>query len=131
MQQPHLLACIRYIEMNPVRAKLVQELQERPWSSSKAHISGQEDGFIDSAKLLTLVGWDWKSFLCKAVDPKTVKALCKHERTGRPLGDNRLLIIKKTLKFRYHFVFRNKYAIKFRVSDFLIRIIVYTIMKVN
>lgn len=38
---------------------------------------------------------------------------------------------KKTLKFRYHFVFGNKYAINFRVSDFLIRIIVYTIMKVN
>jgi hypothetical protein len=47
------------------------------------------------------------------------------------LGNYRLLIIKKTLKFRYHFVFGNKYAINFRVSDFLIRIIVYTIMKVN
>jgi hypothetical protein len=47
------------------------------------------------------------------------------------LGDNRLLILKKMLRFRYHFVFENRYAINFRVSDFLIRIIVYTIMKVN
>jgi putative transposase len=58
MQQTHLLACIRYIEMNPVRAKLVQEPQEWPWSSAKAHISGQKDDFIDSAKLLAMIGGD-------------------------------------------------------------------------
>jgi prevent-host-death family protein len=34
-----------------------------------------------------MVSEDWKSFLLKAVDPNTVKALRKHERTGRPIGD--------------------------------------------
>jgi putative transposase len=50
--------------------------------------SKQEDDFIDSAKLLAMIGGDWKSFLLKPVDPNTVKALRKHERTGRPLGDS-------------------------------------------
>ena len=88
MQQTHLLACIRYIEMNPVRAKLVQDPEEWPWSSAKAHISGHEEGFIDCAVLLGMIGEDWKSFLLQAVDADTVKALRKHERTGRPMGDN-------------------------------------------
>ena len=42
MQQTHLLACARYIEMNPVRANLVQAPERWPWSSAAAHISGRE-----------------------------------------------------------------------------------------
>jgi putative transposase len=74
--------------MNPVRAKLVQDPEEWPWSSAKAHISGHEEGFIDCAVLLGMIGEDWKSVLLQAVDADTVKALRKHERTGRPMGDN-------------------------------------------
>ena len=87
MQQSHLLACIRYIEMNPVRAKLVQAPQNWPWSSAAAHISGYGDGFVDCRALLDMVNGDWKSFLLKAIDTDTVEALRKHERTGRPIGD--------------------------------------------
>ena len=88
MQQSHLLACIRYIEMNPVRAKLVQAPEDWPWSSAAAHVSGGGDGFVDCEALLEMVKEDWKSFLLKAVDTDTVEALRKHERTGRPIGDN-------------------------------------------
>ncbi len=37
----YLLACIRYIELNPVRAQLVAQADEYPWSSYNARINGQ------------------------------------------------------------------------------------------
>ena len=40
MDEKYLLACVRYIEMNPVRAGLVAKPEEWPWSSVLAHISG-------------------------------------------------------------------------------------------
>jgi len=41
MQENYLLACTRYIELNPVRAKLVTQPEDWPWSSAQAHISGK------------------------------------------------------------------------------------------
>ena len=34
---------IRYVENNPVRAGLVQEPDEYPWSSAKSHVDKGED----------------------------------------------------------------------------------------
>ncbi|MFZ1431218.1 MAG: hypothetical protein WAS21_31215 [Geminicoccaceae bacterium] len=36
-----LLAAVRYIELNPVRARLVATPEAWPWSSAKAHLTGQ------------------------------------------------------------------------------------------
>jgi putative transposase len=38
----YLLACYRYIELNPVRAGLVQHPQDYPWSSYQANAMGKE-----------------------------------------------------------------------------------------
>ena len=87
MQESHLIACIRYLEMNPVRAKLVNEPEKWPWSSAAAHISGQSDEFVNCHALLDIIKEDWKSFLLKAIDKDTIETFRKHERTGRPIGD--------------------------------------------
>lgn len=39
--EPYLLACYRYIELNPVRAGMVQHPEEYPWSSYRWHALGQ------------------------------------------------------------------------------------------
>ena len=88
MQEMHLIACIRYIEMNPVRAKLVNDPEKWLWSSAAAHISGQNNEFVNSRALLKIIKEDWKSFLLKAVDKQTIETFQKHERTGRPIGDS-------------------------------------------
>jgi len=44
----YLLACIRYVELNPVRAEMVQAPGEYRWSSYRANALGAED------KLLTI-----------------------------------------------------------------------------
>ena len=42
----YLLACMRYIELNPVRAGLVTQPQAYRWSSFRANALGKEDALI-------------------------------------------------------------------------------------
>lgn len=39
----YLLACYRYIELNPVRANMVVHPGDYPWSSYRAHAYGEQD----------------------------------------------------------------------------------------
>src|SRR5712691_2808827 len=42
----HLLACMRYIEENPVRAGLAARPGEYPWSSYRANALGEDDALV-------------------------------------------------------------------------------------
>jgi len=85
MDRGHCLAAARYIEMNPVRAKLAAEPTAYPWSSARAHVTGVPDALVGESSLTQEVG-DWKMFLDEEPSAATVEALRRHERTGRPLG---------------------------------------------
>jgi len=87
MDEHYLLACARYIEMNPVRAKLVAHPAEWRWSSARAHLDATTDGIVKTGVLLDLVGNGWGEFLAEDIPSMDVAALRRHERTGRPLGD--------------------------------------------
>ena len=43
----YLLTCIRYIELNPVRAKVVQRPEDYPWSSFGFRAEGRHDSLLD------------------------------------------------------------------------------------
>ena len=51
----HLLAVARYIEMNPVAAGLADRPDAYRWSSARAHLHGAEDSLVNTAPLLGLV----------------------------------------------------------------------------
>ena len=40
MDEEHLAAALRYVSLNPVRARLVERAQHRRWSSTRAHLRG-------------------------------------------------------------------------------------------
>jgi putative transposase len=42
----YLLACMRYIELNPVRAGLVKSAADYRWSSYRANVLGKEDALV-------------------------------------------------------------------------------------
>jgi REP-associated tyrosine transposase len=42
----YVLACMRYIELNPVRAGMVREARAYRWSSYRANAEGAEDGLV-------------------------------------------------------------------------------------
>ncbi len=86
MDETYLYAATRYVELNPVRAQLVKEPWTYPWSSAKAHITGKDDKLVYVAPLCERIT-DWKGFLSTGIPEKEMADLRKHERTGRPLGD--------------------------------------------
>lgn len=86
MDEAYLLAAARYIEQNPVRAGLVMQPGEYPWSSAAAHLAGQNDELVKVRPLLDLV-LDWNEFIDAQVSKDMLGNFRKHEQTGRPLGD--------------------------------------------
>lgn len=86
MDEHYLLACARYIEMNPVRAKLATHPAEWRWSSARAHIDGATNEIVNVGPLLDLAGTDWGAFLSQGTSCNDQAVLRRHERTGRPLG---------------------------------------------
>jgi putative transposase len=87
MDENYLLATARYIEMNPVRARLAQEPQSWRWSSARAHFAGMDDRLVKVSPLLEMAG-DWRLFLSSGAEEEQMNNIRRHERTGRPLGSN-------------------------------------------
>ena len=85
MGEKHMLAATRYVELNPVRAGIVDRPEDYRWSSAPAHISGKDDDLVRTAQLIEMVG-DWREFLSDGLDERDAEELRSHERTGRPLG---------------------------------------------
>lgn len=85
MDEAHALAAARYIELNPVRARLVERPEAWSWSSARAHLTGRNDGLTAIDALGVPVG-EWEAFLRAGLDEATLESLRAGERTGRPLG---------------------------------------------
>lgn len=85
MDEAHLLAACRYVELNPVRAGLVAAPQDWAWSSARAHLGGRPDGVVSIGPMLSRVP-DWAGFLAAGLPEADHQALRSAERTGRPLG---------------------------------------------
>src|SRR5271157_1593499 len=49
MDEDHLAAAYRYVNLNPVRARLVERAEDWPWSSARALLGLAEDGLTDLA----------------------------------------------------------------------------------
>lgn len=85
MDETYLLACARYVELNPVRAGLAKRAQDWPWSSARAHLEGVGDGLTDPAPLLER--WpDWRQVIEAPLEEEALQAIRVRERSGRPLG---------------------------------------------
>jgi putative transposase len=87
MDERHMMACARYIELNPVRARLADRPEDWRWSSARAHLTGKADGVTDISALGGPAG-DWRAFLDAGVDDGELAVLRSGERTGRPAGDD-------------------------------------------
>ncbi len=85
MDEEHLLVAGRYVERNPVVAKMAQTPQEHLWSSCRFHCGlSDRDPLVSDPVLPSLVD-DWKKFL-QSADDEREKSLKSKTRTGRPAG---------------------------------------------
>jgi putative transposase len=87
MDETHLYAALRYVSLNPVRARLVERAEDWPWSSVRAHLAGKDNGVVRVAPALERVG-RFANFLAQDFDAERDFApLRRSETSGRPVGD--------------------------------------------
>ena len=86
MDEGHLLNAVRYVTLNPVRAKLVKRARDWTWSSARAHLAGRDDKVVTAAPVLERTG-DFSDFLGEPFDEaQAYGALRRAETIGRPIG---------------------------------------------
>lgn len=90
LDETHVLVAARYIELTPVRARATDRPDRYRWSSAKAHMTGRDDRLVTVAPLLEMAG-KWGPFLRRGMTNDEHRTIRKHERTGRPLGDDRFV----------------------------------------
>jgi len=91
MDEVYLMATVRYVERNPVVAKLCRTLDEWEWSSAAAHTKGVDDELVTVQPMLERVG-DWRAYLTSVHSGDGALEMIKRQtRTGRPLGDQRVV----------------------------------------
>ncbi len=86
MEEKHWLSCAAYVELNPVKAKIVEKPWDYKWSSVHAYLSDHSDGYVNIEPLRSMVK-DWKQFLTDQMNETVPLLFEAHERTGRPLGE--------------------------------------------
>lgn len=90
MEETHLLAAVRYIELNPVRAGLCDRAKDWQWSSVHVHAGPRSDSLVAASPSLEEIT-DWRSFLEGDHSDSVIDAIRKHTRTGRPLGTSEFI----------------------------------------
>ncbi len=93
LDEPHLWEALRYVELNPVRAGIVERPEQWPWSSAAAHC-----GLAASDAVLEVERWkrrwtagEWRHFLGQPESASELAALRRFTHTGRPLGSPRFV----------------------------------------
>ncbi len=88
LNNSHLMAAIRYVENNPVRAGIVKKAWKWKWSSAAAHI-GKTNPMIHLEDLTNLVDVStrsWKQYLNSNENEEDINDIRKHTLLGFPLG---------------------------------------------
>jgi putative transposase len=83
----------KYVELNPVRAKVCRAPWIYEWSSAALHIDTKA-----ASELLNLPGWykmisakEWRGELASGIDQKQLNRIRMSTHTGRPLGTDGFL----------------------------------------
>lgn len=89
LDSEHLWIALRYVERNPVRAKLADEAQSWEWSSAPVHCRNTLDEHLDLE--LWKRRWSaktWEEYLVAGEKVEQLDALRRCTHTGRPLGSD-------------------------------------------
>ncbi len=86
LDERHLMAVARYVELNPVAAGIVKDPGRYGWSSAAFHLRRKKrDPLIKDRSLLGLVH-DWKAFLAQGIEEAEARRLERRLAAGKPLG---------------------------------------------
>jgi putative transposase len=89
----HLWLALKYVELNPVRAKLCRRAWQYGWSSAALHTEEKAE-----SELLNLPRWykqisaqEWRQELAGGLTDAEVARIRLRTHTGRPLGSDRFV----------------------------------------
>ena len=96
MDDPHLIAALRYVERNPVAAGLARHAEDWRWSSARSHIAGKrtpDDPLTDVEAMRGHIA-NWRAMLRHGAEAggmgvqgeALAEAIEARLRTGRPLA---------------------------------------------
>ena len=93
LDEAHLWQALRYVELNPVRAGMVEAAEAWRWSSAAAHC-----GLASPDPILEMERWrqrwtasEWRQFLADAESADEIRTLRHSTHTGRPLGSKEFM----------------------------------------
>lgn len=95
-EESYLLACQRYIELNPVRAGIVEHPAEYRWSSYRVNAQGEESGLVTPHPLYLSLGAEavgrqaaYRELFRSELDPGVVDSIRQATNGNFALGDAR------------------------------------------
>ena len=90
----HLLAVLRYIEANPLRANMVERAVDYPWSSFACHGAGRPDPLLDPvpgyealAAYPAVRQRRWSAYVHQEPEEAELAAIRRSGATGLPYGE--------------------------------------------
>lgn len=91
LDSSHFIRAVRYIELNPVRAGIVEDPTYYRWSSARMHCGeGVHDLLVKPTTILSDCVGDWHRYLTND-DNDDFSQLRLNTRTGRPLGSKKFI----------------------------------------
>jgi putative transposase len=95
-EDDYLLTCVRYIELNPVRANMVQDPGQYRWSSNRHNGLGQADRRITPHPIYLALGQDgssrqaaYRGLFRSQLDEEALADIRRALAQGQPLGRDR------------------------------------------
>ena len=86
LDDEHFWAAMRYVELNPVRAGIVQRAEDYRWSSAPAHCGLVDDPLLSALPAgASLIG-NWSEWLKAGNSISELKSIRNCTNTGRPCG---------------------------------------------
>lgn len=108
LDDQYMWAAIRYVERNPVRARMVRKAERYPWSSAAFHCGLRNDTILKNnskrSSLNNKIG-DWSSWLAEGDMPNELEIIRRNIDKGLACGSDRFIsrlekMIGRPLKFR-------------------------------
>lgn len=93
LDERHYWLAMKYIELNPLRARLCRKPWRYAWSSAAMHVdAGAESDVLDLVRWYdTISAAQWRKELTVALSESDMGQLRSRTHTGRPLGSDRFL----------------------------------------
>ena len=94
LDEVYLLAAVRYVERNPVRAGMIDRAEDYRWSSAAAHCGNRTDSVLNLES-----GWreqfatidDWSAWLSAADEIEKIRILRQNVEKGLPCGSENFI----------------------------------------